>query len=156
MSAFQLDEKATVETDINGECKTTISVDESSITKTKSLTECSKRARSEIGIQSASIKTDMDLKPLDSKSVCKYQLGEEGEIRSVQCQETHMFRPFSAGYKTPSGAMTIVTQQLDLIEALAKNREYVREHYAADSSLTYQHILEDEKKQTKPTIESSR
>lgn len=62
----------------------------------------------------------MDLKPLDSKSVCKYYLSEEGEIINAQCEESHLFKPFSAGYKTPSGAMTVVTQRLAMSEVVMK------------------------------------
>lgn len=148
LSAFQLNEQATLETDINGECETSVTKENGVVIKSKSLTDCSKRARSEIGIQSASIRTDMDLKPLDSKSVCKYYLSEEGEIINAQCEESHLFKPFSAGYKTPSGAMTVVTQRLAMSEVVMKaGNQQEKEHYA-ESSLVYEHINQDDTKST--------
>ena len=53
------------------------------------------------------------IKPLNSKSVCEY-ITENDKIIAVECEESHLFRPFSAGYKKPAGAITKVTQKLKL------------------------------------------
>ena len=37
---------------------------------------------------------------------------ENEKIIDVQCEETHIFRPFSAGFEKPSGAMTFVKQSM--------------------------------------------
>ncbi len=40
----------------------------------------------------------------------------DGEkILSIECQEAHIFRPFSAGYQKPAGAITSVKQILKLV-----------------------------------------
>ena len=41
------------------------------------------------------------------------------KIQSVECEETHIFRPFSAGYTKPAGAMTTVKQTMKLAELKA-------------------------------------
>lgn len=33
----------------------------------------------------------------------------------AQCAETHIFRPFSAGFEKPSGAMTFVKQSMKFV-----------------------------------------
>ena len=37
---------------------------------------------------------------------------QDDRIIDVECAETHIFRPFSAGFETPSGAMTLVSQRM--------------------------------------------
>ena len=44
------------------------------------------------------------------------------KIQSVECDETHIFRPFSAGYTKPAGAMTTVKQTMKLAELKAGAR----------------------------------
>ena len=115
LSTLQLDEAATEEIDVNGKCTMKIENIDGTVVKTKKLSECSHRAQNEIGFQSSSIKSATNLKPLDSSSTCKYSLDGDG-IESAICDETHIFQPFSAGYETPSGAITTVKQTLKLKE----------------------------------------
>ena len=116
LSTIQLDETATLESDVNGKCETKVVRNGRIIVKTKTLSECSDRAQDEIGIQSASIKTSSDLKPLNSKSTCIYKVSDDETIADVKCEENHLFRPFSATYETTSGAMTLVKQSMKLID----------------------------------------
>lgn len=111
LSSLQVDEKMTSETDINGVCDTEITVSGNQVVKSKQLSKCSNRAQNEIALQTSTFKTQSDLKPLDSTSTCKYILSN-GHIETVLCEESHLFKPFSAGYKSPSGAMTTVKQTL--------------------------------------------
>ena len=50
--------------------------------KSKELSECSDRVREEIGIQSSTIKTSSNMKPLNSKSTCTFTLTGE-DIQKV-------------------------------------------------------------------------
>lgn len=115
LSAFQIDETSGMETDVNGICQATVESVKGKLVKTKKLTDCSVRGVNEIGIQTATIKTQSSLKPLDSNSECAYVM-EGNLIKSVTCKETHLFRPFSAGYESPSGAMTFVNQELKFVK----------------------------------------
>ena len=115
LSTLQIDETATEEIDVNGKCAIDIENIDGKVVKTKKLSGCSHRAQNEIGFQSSSIKSTTNLKPLDSSSTCKYSL--DGDvIESAICDETHIFKPFSAGYETPSGAITTIKQTLELKE----------------------------------------
>lgn len=123
LSALQLDETKSDETDVNGACQYRITKNEGSIIKTKSLSDCSQRALNEIGIQAASFKTGSDLKPLNSMSTCTYTM-DGNTVRSVNCVEKHLFRPFSAGYKTTAGAMTVVNQKMEFSALIGINEKY--------------------------------
>ena len=114
LSALQVEDSSSKEIDVNGECATTIKIENGNIIKSKKLSECKNRAMNEIGIQTASIKTESSLKPLDSSIKCQYVM-HNAMVNSVRCHEQHIFKPFSAGYKSPSGAMTIVKQNLTLL-----------------------------------------
>jgi hypothetical protein len=152
LSTLQLDTDATTEVDINGECPTTFTTKDGQVTKEKRLTDCSKRSRSEIGIQSASIKTSVDLKPLDSKSECVYSIND-GEITSVECSETHLFRPFSAGYKTPSGAMTTVSQSLIMKMNKVENAvKYDADGHESAQPIVFEHRTDESQDANKPFI----
>ena len=61
LSTLQLDETATTETDVNGECATEIIKTDGKFVKSKSLSDCTKRAKSDIGIDSSAL--NEDLKP---------------------------------------------------------------------------------------------
>lgn len=114
LSTLQVDKDAELETDVNGLCKPEVTMEGDKIVKTKKLSECYKRAQNIYGIQSASFKTESSLKPLNSNSKCTYTMDGE-TIKNVVCEESHLFRPFSAGYETPSGAMTIVKQTMKFV-----------------------------------------
>jgi len=43
---------------------------------------------------------------LSSHSTCRLLLTAKKRTQQVVCQEEHIFRPFSAGYKNKSGAIT--------------------------------------------------
>jgi len=43
---------------------------------------------------------------LSSHSTCRLLLTAKKRTQQVLCQEEHIFRPFSAGYKNKSGAIT--------------------------------------------------
>ena len=116
LSALQVEDSSSKEIDVNGECATTIEIENGNIIKSKKLSECKNRAMNEIGIQTASIKTESSLKPLDSSVKCQYVM-ENAIVKSVRCHEQHIFKPFSAGYESPSGAMTIVKQNLTLVSS---------------------------------------
>ena len=45
---------------------------------------------------------------LNSHSTCKVYLTAKTRTQKVVCEEQHLFRPFSAGYKNASGAMTTI------------------------------------------------
>ena len=111
VSQLQLDVNGQVETDVNGICDMEIQNAVGKIIKTKDLSKCSKRAVNEIGLQSTSVQSESNMKPLASTSKCTYEVTSTS-IKTVSCEETHMFRPFSAGYKSPSGAITTVKQTL--------------------------------------------
>merc|ERR1711881_813118 len=107
LSTLNLDETTTTESDVHGTCEQTIHKDGLVVVKSKQLSECSDRAQEEIGIQSSSIKTGSNMKPLDSKSTCTYQLNNNGDIKKVICEESHLFRPFSGSYEAKTfGAVT--------------------------------------------------
>jgi hypothetical protein len=108
--------------------------------KTKELSECSDRVQEEIGIQSSTIKTSSNMKPLDSKSTCTYALNEN-DITKVICEETHVFRPFSGSYEEKtSGAITSVTQTLKFITSRAEDNTKVDiKQYTSSLGLTYDH-----------------
>ena len=72
LSTLQLDEKATTETDVNGDCATEITTTEGKIVKSKTLSDCTNRAVSDVGLESSSLNKEM--KPLSSKSVCAYEV----------------------------------------------------------------------------------
>merc|ERR1712142_152824 len=115
---LNLDTTATTESDVHGTCDTKIVEEGGIIVKSKELSECSERVREEIGIQSSTIKTSSNIKPLDSKSTCTYTL-KNGDIEKVVCDETHLFRPFSGSYEQKtSGAMTAVKQTLKFIKKI--------------------------------------
>ena len=40
---------------------------------------------------------------------------ENDQIVDVQCAEIHIFRPFSAGFEKPSGAITFVKQSMKFV-----------------------------------------
>ena len=104
------------EKDVNGFCETSVtSESENTFVETKKLHECSERAQNEFGIQAGSFKTISAVKPLDSTSTCTFAM-DKNMIKSVFCQEKHIFRPFSAGYKSESGAMTYVKQSMTFVE----------------------------------------
>lgn len=112
MSTLQFDKDGVQEKDVNGFCETSVTAEsENTFIETKKLHECSERAQNEYGIQAGSFKTISAVKPLDSTSTCTYAM-DKNVIKSVSCQEKHIFRPFSAGYKSESGAMTIVKQSM--------------------------------------------
>ena len=69
-----------------------------------------------VGFQAATIKSESDLKVLDSNSKCVYKLSGDVIISAI-CEETHLFKPFSAGYKAPSGAITTVKQTLTKVQS---------------------------------------
>lgn len=114
LSTLQVDKDDDLETDVNGICQTSVTMENGNVVKTKKLSDCLKRAQNVYGIQTASFKTVSTLKPLDSNSKCTYKM--DGDmIKKVFCEESHLFRPFSAGYETPSGAMTIVKQSMKMV-----------------------------------------
>jgi hypothetical protein len=116
VSQLQLDVNGQVETDVNGICDVHITNKDGGIIKEKDLAACSKRAVNEIGLQSSTMQSPSDLKPLASKSKCTYQ-ATDAQINSVICEETHVFRPFSAGFKSTSGAVTTVKTTLKFNKA---------------------------------------
>jgi len=114
ISTLQLQTDATEEIDVNGKCKVEFSNKDGVIVKTKDLSDCSDRALNEIGLQTANFAHNkMPVKPLTSKSICHYVLDGNEKIKSVQCDESHIFRPFSAGYSKPAGAITTVKQVME-------------------------------------------
>jgi hypothetical protein len=116
LSTLNLDTTASVESDVHGTCQTKIVEEGGVVVKSKELSECSDRVREEIGIQSSTIKTSSNMKPLDSKSTCTYTLNN-GDIQKVVCVETHLFRTFSTSYEQKtSGAITAVKQQLKFVK----------------------------------------
>ena len=67
------------------------------------------------------MQTESSLKPLTSSSSCSYTL-DSSKIKKVVCKESHLFRPFSAGFKGQSGALTTTEQSLTLVvEKKVKN-----------------------------------
>lgn len=143
LSALQVDQTTTEEMDVNGVCETTIVKDSANtITETKKLSECSKRAQNNYGIQAASFKAGETVQPLDSTSKCVYTL--DGEmIKSVKCNEQHIFRPFSAGYESPSGAMTIVEQTLKFKSFVnVPSINFVASDYTKQITLVFDHTKE--------------
>jgi hypothetical protein len=147
LSALQLDETKSDETDVNGACQYRITKNEGSIIKTKSLSDCSQRALNEIGIQAASFKTGSDLKPLNSMSTCTYTM-DGNTVRSVNCVEKHLFRPFSAGYKTTAGAMTVVNQKMEFSALIGINEKYETKSYNMVKSLAFEHSVESQQTET--------
>jgi len=147
LSTFQLDGQSGEETDVHGVCKTTVADKDGSIVKSKSLSDCSNRVQNEIGIQSSSIKTESSLKPLESTSGCTYVLDGE-KIRSVECEEKHIFRPFSAGYQTTSGAMTFVNQKITLIDEKATAQKLSVISLTSEKSLIFEHSTQEENQAT--------
>ena len=113
LSTLQFDKDGVQEKDVNGFCETSVTKEsENTFIETKKLHECSERAQNEYGIQAGSFKTISAIKPLDSTSKCTFTISNN-VIKSVECEEKHIFRPFSAGYKSPSGAMTFVKQSMN-------------------------------------------
>ena len=126
LSTLQVDQNGMEEIDVNGVCKSTVEQkDEKTVVETKKLSDCIERAQNEYGIQAASFKTPSTIKPLDSDSKCTYTMDKD-MIKSVECEEQHIFKPFSAGYESPSGAMTMVKQSMKFVAfekpILAKRR----------------------------------
>lgn len=143
VSSLQFDDKQTTETDINGDCTYEITTESGKITKTKKLSECSNCAQNEIGLQVSSFKTMTDLKPLDSQSTCTYEMNGN-EINNVMCNEVHVFRPFSAGYKTPSGSMTTVKTTMKLVtDKPAPVVKIVPNDFQVKKSLRFDHSSEE-------------
>lgn len=115
LSTLQVDQNNMEEIDVNGVCKSTVEQkDENTVVETKKLSDCIERAQNEYGIQAASIKTPSAVKPLDSDSKCTFTMNKD-MIKSVVCEEQHIFKPFSAGYESPSGAITFVEQTMKFV-----------------------------------------
>lgn len=55
-----------------------------------------------------------------SNHTCKFALSYGGHLRSAECLESHLFRPFSSG---ESGARTDVKQTLTLVETSTPDAE---------------------------------
>nr|XP_012555900.2 uncharacterized protein LOC100199505 [Hydra vulgaris] len=144
LSTIQLEESVSVESDVNGFCKTTITQEDGKIVKSKKLSDCSQRTIQEIGFHAATIKSESDLKVLDSNSKCVYKISGN-IINSVSCEETHLFKPFSAGHKAPSGAVTTVKQTLsNLQESKASSiTSKIIDGKMQESSILYDHTSEE-------------
>jgi hypothetical protein len=148
LSQLQLDQNAQVETDVNGVCDVEVTESNGKIIKTKDLSKCSKRAVNEIGLQSGSVQTESGLKPLASTSKCTYEIAKVAKesplkfIKSVVCEETHMFRPFSAGFKSPSGALTTVSQKLVFTGPGKATIRVKTSDFTVGSTLTFDHETE--------------
>ncbi|XP_068726618.1 uncharacterized protein [Montipora capricornis] len=109
-----------VEDDVVGKCKVRYGIKSRHLSgrpkvmyKTRNLTECSDRAQTDIGIHVHSYE-EKPLSLLSSHSTCKLYLTAKTRTQKVICEEQHLFRPFSAGYKNASGAMTTTRQVLEL------------------------------------------
>jgi len=145
LSALQLDVAATKETDVNGICDVVVTKEKGQVVKSKDLSKCEKRGVNEIGIQSSSMQTESSLKPLTSSSSCSYTL-DSSKIKKVVCKENHLFRPFSAGFKGQSGALTTTEQSLTLIdEKKVKSQKPVTDAVLTPTSLIYDHTNEESK-----------
>ncbi|XP_065673744.1 uncharacterized protein LOC100199505 isoform X2 [Hydra vulgaris] len=144
LSTIQLEESVSVESDVNGLCKTTITQEDGKVVKSKKLSDCSQRTIQEIGFHAATIKSESDLKVLDSNSKCVYKMSGN-IINSVSCEETHLFKPFSAGHKAPSGAVTTVKQTLsNLQESKASSiTSKIIDGKMQESSILYDHTSEE-------------
>jgi len=133
------------ETDINGECSMTMSTDSNgNIIKTKDLTNCEKRGINEIGLQTTTIQSEASpLKPLASSSKCTYKV-DQTSIKEVSCEEEHVFRPFSAGYETTSGAVTTVKQTMKKVkEDKTKAKKPAIQEYTVNSGMLFDHAKEE-------------
>ena len=84
------------------------------------------------------------IKPLNSTSTCVYKLNGKA-IASAECTESHIFRPFSAGYDKPAGAITTVKQSLKLIGEKYRGKSAVtaeKREKVTGVSLAYVHEAE--------------
>jgi len=143
LSTLQVDQANTQETDVNGVCQSTVVKDsETTMTETKKLSECSERAQNNYGIQAASFKTGDSVQPLDSSSKCVYTM--KGDmIKNVECEEEHIFRPFSAGYNSPSGAMTVVKQSMKFVSFVnVPATDLLAADYEKTTTLVFDHTKE--------------
>jgi hypothetical protein len=152
LSTLNLDETATKESDVHGTCETKIVKQGDSVVKTKQLSDCSDRVSEEIGIQSSSIKTSSNMKPLDSKSTCTFVLANNGDINKVVCEETHLFRPFSGSYEQKtSGAVTFVKQQLKFVKQGPVSNLFIdRTQHSRSEPIMYDHTNTISKAPTLP------
>eukprot|EP00794_Sanderia_malayensis_P007911 gene7911-8766_t len=147
LSTLQLDRDAKVETDVNGRCKVNVFEQDGVVYKSKQLSDCTERAHNELGIQTATFAhSKTPIQPLNSTSTCAYTLRDE-KIVSVECLESHIFRPFSAHYNRPAGAVTSVKQIVKFIgEKMGRRLDVsVDTKPSKSASLIYEHENEEMK-----------
>eukprot|EP00794_Sanderia_malayensis_P008123 gene8123-8993_t len=116
LSTMQLGKTTTEEeVDVNGRCKVSVIEQGDMLIKSKNLSECSERAHNELGIQTSTLENNqLPVNPLNSTSQC-FVFTKNEQIQDVECLESHIFRPFSAGYSKTAGAMTIIKQTMKYI-----------------------------------------
>lgn len=109
------------ETDISGVCKTHYSstVDGNTVTidKVKDLSSCTQRPDFTSYISSSGYASDSPVQSLPifkSTSQC-HQRVEEGLLKTAECEESHVFRPFSSdeggAVTTAKTTMILMTQE---------------------------------------------
>ncbi|XP_068740726.1 uncharacterized protein [Montipora capricornis] len=108
LSALQLqftEKEHTVlpEIDVSGDCKSEyrlVSLKESGmeITKAKNLSQCSSRSYTSTKLNPVLYNVNSTMQgPLNSASFCRYIVDEYAHIKTLECHETHLLRPFSYG-----------------------------------------------------------
>ncbi|PFX28884.1 Apolipophorin [Stylophora pistillata] len=149
LSALQVqfvEDHATLEEDdVVGRCKARYEIKSRHLSrrpkivyKTRNLTECTDRAQTDIGIHVHSYE-EKPISLLHSNSTCKLYLTAKKRTQKVVCEEDHLFRPFSGGYKNASGAITKIRQVLELQSILTASETAVPLERLRPVSLRYAH-----------------
>ncbi|XP_028404665.1 uncharacterized protein LOC114527217 [Dendronephthya gigantea] len=154
LSSFQLklnvpNDRNLTEVDVNGECTANYHIKARHdsgrtriVVKQKDLSLCKDRSETNLGIPVTHYSTDKPFSLLKSNSLCKFVMSPKQKIGKVLCEETHLFRPFSAGYNSSSGAMTTVRQSISMLgHSEASKNPSVPE---TRSSLKYEHVDDPE------------
>lgn len=128
------------ETDISGRCRTTYEASPKgwaslTIRRTKDLSSCSHRENTQTALQ-ASPEQGLRSSPIvKGNQECKQTI-KDGVLDSIECQETHLVRPFS---RQENGAMTKIDQTLKLQSKTRVNILSSRYMSAGEDDLLYDH-----------------
>nr|AGM37974.1 apolipophorin [Sinohyriopsis cumingii] len=151
LSAFQntmddldMDRYKARENDVMGNCPTEYVLTQKgwkakNIRKTKDFLACMDRQSYESSIRSVPLKLASNLRSLPllkSTILCEQTIASSGQLKEVQCHETHMFRPFS---KENSGAATEITQKLTLIRETSTVSSTEKDLISRRSNLLFEH-----------------
>lgn len=141
-----LDTYEGVETDISGECKVAYNVQRDNsatasgtrVTKVTDLMSCLDQQKVRSSFQSSSYRATARIQSMPltkANRTCRAEYNGMGQLKSAQCFEEHVFRPFSTDN---AGAVTSVDQRMTLVGEGGIIR-IAHDHRYRRSKLEYQH-----------------